>query len=338
MSNSAIPWTTARQASLSITNFWSLLKLTSVESVMPSNHLILCRPLLLPSIFPSIWVFSNESVLCIRWPKDLSFSFSISPSNEYSGLISYRMDWLDFLVVSAPYQMPNYPVSQNQQRQQQLRGSPTLNSAATSSQDPHQAHDHPTHGTPHNCPAWGVQPVCEKGLGTPRSIGTRCAHLRRIPATWARLLAGLGACGGTGHSPSEDRQARNLKESALGDGHREVGDAVGTPRSPGLAQCVPSLDDSGLTQAQPPPPPATLHWSRSTREGEPRSSSQRQTQRCCLTGDSAPGTCPGERKSIHTETRRQRFTEALRGANAGDVLKSVKGWMDRQRQASRARV
>ena len=76
-----------------------LLKLMSIESVMPSNHLILCHPLLLPSIFPSIRVFSNESVLCIRWPKYWSFSFSISPSNEYSGLISFRMDWLDLLAV-----------------------------------------------------------------------------------------------------------------------------------------------------------------------------------------------------------------------------------------------
>ena len=95
-----IPWTAARQASLSITNLRSLLKLISIESVMPSNHLILCCPLLLPpSIFASIRVFSNESVLCIRWPKYWSFSFSISPSNEYSGLISFRMDWLDFLAV-----------------------------------------------------------------------------------------------------------------------------------------------------------------------------------------------------------------------------------------------
>ena len=87
------------QASLSITNSWSLLKLMSIESVMPSNHLILCHPLLLlPSIFPSIRVFSNESTLHIRWPKYWSFSFSISPSNEYSGLISFRMDWLDLLV------------------------------------------------------------------------------------------------------------------------------------------------------------------------------------------------------------------------------------------------
>ena len=95
----ATPWTAARQASLSITNSQSLLKLMSIASVMPFN-LILCRPLLLrPSIFPSIRVFSNESVLHIRWPKDWSFSFSISPSNEYSGLISFRMDWLDLLAV-----------------------------------------------------------------------------------------------------------------------------------------------------------------------------------------------------------------------------------------------
>ena len=94
------PWTAARQASLSITNSWSVLKLMSIESVMPSNHLILCHPLLLlPSIFPSIRVFCNESVLCNRWPKDWSFSFSISPSNEYLGLISFRMDWLDLLAV-----------------------------------------------------------------------------------------------------------------------------------------------------------------------------------------------------------------------------------------------
>ena len=93
MSDSAAPWTAARQASLSITNSWSLLTLISIKSVMPSNHLILCHPLLLlPSIFPSIRVISNESVLCIRWPKYWSFSFSISPSNEYSGLISFRMD------------------------------------------------------------------------------------------------------------------------------------------------------------------------------------------------------------------------------------------------------
>ena len=96
----ATPWTPARQASLSITNSRSLLKLMSIESVMPSNHLILCRPLLLPpSTFPSIRVFSNESVLCIRWPKYWSFSFNINPSSEYSGLISFRMYWLDLLAV-----------------------------------------------------------------------------------------------------------------------------------------------------------------------------------------------------------------------------------------------
>ena len=94
------PWTTACQASLSITNSWRLLKLMSIELVMPYNHLILCPPLLLlPSIFPSMKVFSNESVLLIRWPKYWSFSFNISPSNEYSGLISFKMDWLHLLAV-----------------------------------------------------------------------------------------------------------------------------------------------------------------------------------------------------------------------------------------------
>ena len=96
----ATSWTAARQALLSITNSQTLLKLVSIESVMPSNHLILCHPLLLPPlIYPSIRVFSNELVLCIRWPKYWSFSFSISPSNEYSGLISFRIDWLDLLAV-----------------------------------------------------------------------------------------------------------------------------------------------------------------------------------------------------------------------------------------------
>ena len=100
MTDSATPWTAARQASLSITNSRSLLKLMSMESMMPSNHLILCHPLLLlPSVFSSIRVFSNESVLCIRWPKYWSFSFNISPSKEHSGLISFRMDWLDLLAV-----------------------------------------------------------------------------------------------------------------------------------------------------------------------------------------------------------------------------------------------
>ena len=96
----ATPWTAAHQASLSITNFQGLLKLMSIKLVMPSNHLLLCHPLLLlPSIFPTIRVFSNESVLCIGWPKHWSFSFNISPSNEYLGLISFRMDWLDLLAV-----------------------------------------------------------------------------------------------------------------------------------------------------------------------------------------------------------------------------------------------
>ena len=95
----ATPWTAARHASLSI-NSWSLLKFMSITLVMPSNNLILCRPLLLPpSIFPSIRVFSNESLLCIRWAKYWSFSFSISPSNEHSGLILFRMDWFDLLAV-----------------------------------------------------------------------------------------------------------------------------------------------------------------------------------------------------------------------------------------------
>ena len=96
----ATPWTAARQASLSITNSWNLLKLMSIESVMPYNHPVLCRPfLLLPSIFFSIRVFSNQSAPCIRWPKYQSFSFSLSPSIEYSGLISFRIDWFDLLTV-----------------------------------------------------------------------------------------------------------------------------------------------------------------------------------------------------------------------------------------------
>ena len=100
LSHFATPWASAHQASLSITNSQSLLKLMSIELVMTFNHLILCRPLLpLLSIFPSIRVFSNESALRIRWPKYWSFSFNISPSNEYSRLISYRMDWLDLLAV-----------------------------------------------------------------------------------------------------------------------------------------------------------------------------------------------------------------------------------------------
>ena len=97
------PWTAARQASLSITNSRSLPKFMSIESVMPSNHLILCHPLLLlPSIFPSIRVFSNESALCVRWPKYWSFTFNISPSNEHSGMIFFRMDWLDLFAQLCP--------------------------------------------------------------------------------------------------------------------------------------------------------------------------------------------------------------------------------------------
>ena len=95
----ATPWTAACQASLSITNSRSLLKFMSIELVMPSNRLILCRPLLLPSVFPSIRILSNELVLCIWWPKYWSFSFSISPSSEYSGLISFSIDWLDLLAI-----------------------------------------------------------------------------------------------------------------------------------------------------------------------------------------------------------------------------------------------
>ena len=105
MSDSATSWTAAHEASFSINNSRSLLKLMSTVSVMPSNHLILCHPLLLPpSMFPSIRIFSNESVLHIRWPKYWSFSFSLSTSNEYSGLISFRMDWLDLLAVQGTLQ------------------------------------------------------------------------------------------------------------------------------------------------------------------------------------------------------------------------------------------
>ena len=99
----ATPWPAAHQASLSIANSQSLLKFMSIELVMPSNHLIVCCPLLLPSIFPSIRVFSNDSVLRIKWPNYWSFSFSISPSNEYSGFISFRIDWLDLLAVQGTF-------------------------------------------------------------------------------------------------------------------------------------------------------------------------------------------------------------------------------------------
>ena len=110
------PWTAARQASLSITNSQSLFKLIYTELVMPSNHLIPCRPLLLqPSVFPSIRVFSNDSALCIRWPKYWSFSFNINPSNEYSGLISFRMDWFHLLAVQGLSRVfPNTTVQKHQ--------------------------------------------------------------------------------------------------------------------------------------------------------------------------------------------------------------------------------
>ena len=105
----ATPWTAARQASLSITNSQSLLKLMSMKLVMPSNYLILCHPLYLPpSIFPSIRVFSSDSVLCIRWLRCWSFSFNISPSNEYSGLISFRIDWFDLLTVQESSPAPQF--------------------------------------------------------------------------------------------------------------------------------------------------------------------------------------------------------------------------------------
>ena len=124
------PWTAACQASLSITNSWSLLKLMSIESVMLSNYLILCQPLLLlPSIFPRIRVFSNESVLHIRWPKYWSFSFSISPSNEYSGLISLRIDWFDLLVVQGTLKsLLQHHIQKHQFLGMQLFYSPTLTS------------------------------------------------------------------------------------------------------------------------------------------------------------------------------------------------------------------
>ena len=112
----ATPCTAARQASLSITNSQGLLKLMSIESVMPSSHLILCRPLLLlPSIFPSIRVFSSESALHIRWPKHWSFRFSISPSNEYSGLISFSIDWFDLLAVQGTLKSLSSTTVQNHQ-------------------------------------------------------------------------------------------------------------------------------------------------------------------------------------------------------------------------------
>ena len=123
------PWTAARKASLSITISQSLFKLMSIEPVMPSNHLILCHPLLLlPSIFPSIRVFSNESILCIRWPKYWSCSFSISPSSENSGLISFRMDWLDLFAVQRTLKSLQHHSSKASILQCSVFFSPTLTS------------------------------------------------------------------------------------------------------------------------------------------------------------------------------------------------------------------
>ena len=125
----ATPWTAPHQASLSITNFHSLLKLMSTELMRLSNHVILCRPLLLlPLIFPSIKVFSNESILCIRWPKYWCYSFNISPSNEYSGLISFRMDWFDLLAVKGTLDSLSNTTVQNQFFCAQFLYSPTLTS------------------------------------------------------------------------------------------------------------------------------------------------------------------------------------------------------------------
>ena len=133
MSSSVTPWTAARQASLSITNSRSSFRLTSIELVMPSSHLILYRPLLLPpSIFPSIRVFSNESTLRMKRPKYWSFSISIWPSNEYSGLISFRMDWLDLLAVQGTLRVfSNTTVQKHQFFGSQLKGEGDLNLPST---------------------------------------------------------------------------------------------------------------------------------------------------------------------------------------------------------------
>ena len=132
MSDSVTPWTAACQASLSIINSWSLLKLMSIESVMLSNHRILCHPLLfLLSIFPSTGIFSNESVLLIRWPKYWSFSFNISPSSGHPGLISFRMDWLDLLAVQGALKGLPFPTPQFKSVNSSTLGflySPTLTS------------------------------------------------------------------------------------------------------------------------------------------------------------------------------------------------------------------
>ena len=144
MSDSATPGTAARQASLSITNSRSLLKLMSIALVIPSNHLILCHPLLLlPSIFPRIRVFSNESALCIRWPKYWSFSFSISRSNEYSGLVSFRIDWFALLAVQGTFKS----LLQHLTQFKSFLYSPTLTSV----------HDHFDH-------YWLAKNWCEKSI------------------------------------------------------------------------------------------------------------------------------------------------------------------------------
>lgn len=175
----------------------------------------------------------------------------------------------------------------------------------------------------------------EKGLGTSRSIGILCACPRRIPATWAWLMAGLRPCWGTGHSPSEDCQVRNLKESALGDGHREVGDAVGTAHSPGLPQSVPSgclgAHPGPAPASTPHPPPVKIHTGKGTQELLTEADSEVLPDPRLRSWD-----LPRRAKTrVHTETRRRKFMAAFRGANAGDGLKSTEGCTDRQRRASR---
>ena len=156
---SATSWTVARQVSQSVTISQSLLKLMSIESVMPSNHLILCRPLLLlPSIFPSIRVFSNDSALRIRWPKYWSFSFIISPSNEHSALISFRMDWLDLLAVQGTLKSL-------------LQHHSSLSILKLSS--------HPT-----TCWAVWLQPMVDPKLSGPQS-STFCHSFLSCPNSWA---------------------------------------------------------------------------------------------------------------------------------------------------------
>ena len=161
----ASSWTVARQASLSITNSWSLLKLISIESVMPSNHLILYRPLLLPpSILPSIRAFSNESALHIRWPRYWSFSFSSSPSNEYSGLISLRMYWLDLLAVQGTLKGLPIAFSPHQNRHQlppplQVEAKGKSSPIPGSSQEPADWSLGPTAGRCCSCPDGPIAPM-----------------------------------------------------------------------------------------------------------------------------------------------------------------------------------